>query len=153
MTNEESVIELLRTNDSILNALLTERIKLIAQLTRESLHTNREAFRTFFTTPETYEKLCSNIENIFKEDYKPKHSQYILFMEEEEFEIYETEVKSEDLTALFKIWEEKDMTNFELYEVDSMAPALKLLDKAGMYHEWVYIYPEQLEALKAANLI
>lgn len=154
MTNEERILSLIKTNNSILNAILAERLLTIAQLSRESINNNREAFRTPFTSPEAYEQLCSNIEDIFRDDYKPEHSEYILFMGEEEFEFYTSEiVDSNNLAAMIQGLDSNELNDYEIIQFDPLGPAYKMLDKANMYHEWVYIYPEQLEALKAANLI
>lgn len=67
-TNETKIIALLEKNDSLLNALLLERIQKIADITEEDMKANPEAYNNGFVHPSLITKLIENIREVFKRE-------------------------------------------------------------------------------------
>jgi hypothetical protein len=65
-TNEQKLMQLVKSNDSLLNALLNERILLIMELTENEIkkaHEKGEKF-SYFVDDDYYLKLCNNVRDI-----------------------------------------------------------------------------------------
>lgn len=154
MTNEESILQLIQMNDSLTNAILVERIRLILSGTEEALNENPEIFNTPMTTAAMFRKLVDNANKVWAEDFCPS-DEYILFMGSDEFDLYESEEHNEvgSLAKIINQFEENQYCNYEIFKVEKLAPAYKLLEMQGLYYEWVYVQPEHIENLKQQGLI
>ena len=64
-TNEQSLKNLIKENDTITNALLIERLLLIMEATAKELEENPESFNTFVTNAGMYQNLVNNVRKHF----------------------------------------------------------------------------------------
>jgi len=64
-TNEQSLKNLIRENDTFLNAILVERLLLIINATEKELNENPQTFNTFFTNSKMYQQLVTNVKKHF----------------------------------------------------------------------------------------
>ncbi|MBM3417406.1 MAG: hypothetical protein FJY17_00620 [Bacteroidetes bacterium] len=70
LTNETKLKNLIRENDTYLNALLVERLLLIINATEKELDKNPQTFNTFVTNSKMYRQLVTNVKKHFNcEDF------------------------------------------------------------------------------------
>jgi len=61
-SNDEMLIELIKTNDQILNALLRERIVMFMEMTKKDIEENPENWENSFINSSLYLALCKNVD-------------------------------------------------------------------------------------------
>lgn len=62
-SNDEMLIELIKTNAPILNALLRERIVMFMEMTKKDIEENPEKWDNIFIHSSLYIALCDNVNN------------------------------------------------------------------------------------------
>ena len=62
-SNDEMLIELIKTNAPILNALLRERIVMFMEMTKKDIEENPEKWSNGFIDTSLYIALCDNVNN------------------------------------------------------------------------------------------
>jgi len=62
-SNDEMLIELIKTNAPILNAILRERIVMFMEMTKSSIEENPEKWENGFINSSLYIALCKNVDD------------------------------------------------------------------------------------------
>lgn len=65
-TNEQKLIALIKSQSTILNALICERLLIVAELTKTSIENEPDAWQHSLIHHSLYIDLCNNIQNSLK---------------------------------------------------------------------------------------